>query len=209
MMSKQKKSDRYRLLLYQELVGRHARKALLLSFLFLGLWTLVDIGYAHWLERSSQRWFFAGGLIAFAYWLFACFGPGLAYAQAHHDYLRIQTPIFRLNISYRRIINTRPVVFGMLFPPESMPRRDRHPMKPFLGATALGIDLRGWPLPTWLLRLFLSRYMLANDQIGFVLLIEDWMRLSTQLTSLLGNWRASRQQRPPRPGIGVSGLLSD
>ena len=82
-------------------------------------------------------------------------------------------------------------------------------MKPFLGATALAIDLRGWPLPTWLLRLFLSRYMLANDQIGFVLLIEDWMRLSTQLTSLLGNWRASRQQRPPRPGIGVSDLLSD
>lgn len=208
-MSKQPRSERYHLLLYQEIVGRHARKALLLACLFLGLWILVDRGYAYWLGRSTQRWLFAGGLIAFVYWLFARFGPGLAYAQAHHDHLRIQTPIFRLNISYRRIINTRPVVFDKLFPPESMPRRDRHSMKPFLGATALAIDLRGWPLPTWLLRLFLSRYMLANDQIGFVLLIEDWMRLSTQLTSLLGNWRASRQQRPPRPGIGVSDLLSD
>ncbi|MGB2896106.1 MAG: hypothetical protein WBB65_08080 [Anaerolineales bacterium] len=209
MMSKQHKRDRYRLLLYQELVGRHARKALLLSFLLLGLWTLVDIGYAHWLEPSSQRWLFAGGLIAFAYWLFARFGPGLAYAQAHQDHLRLQTPIFRLNISYRRIINTRPIVFGKLFPPESMPRRDRRPMMPFLGVTALGIDLHGWPLPAWLLRLFLSRYMLANDQIGFILLIEDWMRFSTQLTSLLGEWRTSRQQRPPSPGIGVSDLLSD
>ena len=209
MMSKQHKSARYRLLLYQELVGRHARKALLLSFLLLGLWTLVDIGYAHWLERSSQRWLFAGGLIAFVYWLFARFGPGLAYAQAHHDHLRLQTPIFRLNISYRRIINTRPIVFGKLFPPEIMPRRDRRPMTPFFGVTALGIDLHGWPLPTWLLRLFLSRYMLANDQTGFILLIEDWMRFSTQLTSLLGEWRASRQQRPPSPGIGVSDLLSD
>ncbi|MCJ7567609.1 MAG: hypothetical protein MUO58_08720 [Anaerolineales bacterium] len=208
-MSKQPRSECYHLLLYQEIVGRHARKALLLACLFLGLWILVDRGYAYWLGRSTQRWLFAGGLIAFVYWLFARFGPGLAYAQAHHDHLRIQTPIFRLNISYRRIINTRPVVFDKLFPPESMPRRDRHPIKPFLGATALAIDLRGWPLPTWLLRLFLSRYMLANDQIGFVLLIEDWMRLSTQLTSLLGNWRASHQQRPPRPGIGVSDLLSD
>jgi extradiol dioxygenase family protein len=51
--------------------------------------------------------------------------------------------------------------------------------------------------------------MLANDQIGFVLLVDDWMRFSTQLTSLLGNWRASRQQRPPGPGFGASDLLSD
>ncbi|MCJ7566951.1 MAG: hypothetical protein MUO58_05380, partial [Anaerolineales bacterium] len=70
-------------------------------------------------------------------------------------------------------------------------------------------DLRGLPLPTWLLRLFLSRYMLANDQIGFVLIIDDWMRFSNQLTSLLGEWRASRQHRPPNAGIGVSDFLSD
>ncbi len=209
MMSKKQKSDRYRLLLYQEIVGRHARKALLLSFLFLGLWILVDRGVSYWLDRSTQRWLFAGGLVALAYWLFARFGPSLAYAQAHHDHLRLQTPIFRLNISYRRIINTRPIVFGKLFPSESMPHRDRQPMKRFLGATALGIDLRGLPLPPWLLRLFLSRYMLANDQIGFVLLIDDWMRFSTQLTSLMGEWRASRHQRPPSSGIGVSDLLSD
>ncbi|MFA9401623.1 MAG: hypothetical protein ACNYZI_01525 [Anaerolineales bacterium] len=208
-MSKKQRSDRYRLLLYREVVGRHARKALLLACLFLGLWILVDRGFAHWLERDTQRWLFAGGLVSFAYWLFARFGPGRAYAQAHRDHLRLQTPIFRLNISYRRIINTRPIIFGKLYPPESMPRRDRRPLKPFLGATALGIDLRGWPLPTWLLRLFLSRYMLANDQVGFVLLVDDWMRFSTQLTSLLGNWRASRQQRPPDSGFGASDLLSD
>lgn len=208
-MSKKQRSNRYHLLLYREIVGRHARKALLLACLFLGLWILVEKGSAHWLERDAQRWLFAGGLIALAYWLFARFGPSLAYVQAHHDHLRLQTPIFRLNISYRRIINTRPIVFGKLFPPESMPRRDRHPMKPFLGATALGIDLRGLPLPTWLLRLFLSRYMLATDQIGFILLVDDWMRLSTQLASLLGEWRATRQQRPPSPGLEVSDLLSD
>ncbi|MCJ7823591.1 MAG: hypothetical protein MUP44_01695 [Anaerolineales bacterium] len=208
-MGKKQRGDRYHLLLYKNIVGRHARKALLLSFLFLALWFLVDRDYAYRLERSTQPWLFAGGLVTFAYWLFARFGPGLAYAQAHHDHLRLQTPIFRLNISYRRIINTRPVVFGKLFPPEKMPRRDRHPMKPFLGVTALGIDLRGLPLPTWLLRLFLSRYMLANDQIGFVLIIEDWMRFSNQLTSLLGEWRASRQHRPPNAGIGVSDFLSD
>ncbi|HUS83982.1 MAG TPA: hypothetical protein VMX56_02470 [Anaerolineales bacterium] len=208
-MGKKQRGDRYHLLLYKNIVGRHARKALLLSFLFLALWFLVDRDYAYRLERSTQPWLFAGGLVTFAYWLFARFGPGLAYAQAHHDHLRLQTPIFRLNISYRRIINTRPVVFGKLFPPEKMPRRDRHPMKPFLGVTALGVDLRGLPLPTWLLRLFLSRYMLANDQIGFVLIIDDWMRFSNQLTSLLGEWRASRQHRPPNAGIGVSDFLSD
>ena len=209
MMSKKQRSDRYHLLLYKEIVGRHARKALILSFLFLGLWILVDRGVAYRLDRSTQPWLFAGGLVAIAYWLFARFGPSLAYAQAHRDHLRLQTPIFRLNISYRRIINTRPIVFGKLFPPESMPNRDRRPLKRFLGATALGIDLRGLPLPTWLLRLFLSRYMLANDQIGFVLLIDDWMRFSTQLTSLMGEWRASRHQRPPSPGIDVSDLLSN
>jgi len=208
-MGKKQRGDRYHLLLYKNIVGRHARKALLLSFLFLALWFLVDRDYAYRLERSTQPWLFAGGLVTFAYWLFARFGPGLAYAQAHHDHLRLQTPIFRLNISYRRIINTRPVVFGKLFPPEKMPRRDRHPMKPFLGVTALGVDLRGLPLPTWLLRLFLSRYMLANDQIGFVLIIDDWMRFSNQLTSLLGEWRASCQHRPPNAGIGVSDFLSD
>jgi len=77
-MSKKQRSDRYRLLLYREVVGRHARKALLLACLFLGLWILVDKGYAHWLERDTQRWLFAGGLVSFAYMLkpittiFAC-----------------------------------------------------------------------------------------------------------------------------------------
>ena len=85
-MSKKQRSDRYRLLLYREVVGRHAQKALLLACLFLGLWILVDRGFAHWLERDTQRWLFAGGLVcSFWTWPGICTSPSRSSSPADTD----------------------------------------------------------------------------------------------------------------------------
>lgn len=197
----------YRLLLYERVVGRQRGKALFLALALLALWALVSYGWVAWPQPPADAWLLAGGFVSLAYWLLARFGPRRAYVQPREDHLRVQTPIYRLKISYRRIRNTRPVEFGKLMQRTRLSRAERRLLTPFANRTALGVDLSGWPLSPRLLRLFLSRFTLAPDETGLVLLVDDWMGLSNQLASRMDTWRAAQQVRPRGPGIGAGDIL--
>jgi hypothetical protein len=73
----------------------------------------------------------------------------------------------------------------------------------------LVIDMHDWPLRPAVLRLFFNKFFLAVDQPSFVLLVEDWMTLSNKLSSLMGEWRTSRQERSRRPGISAADILRE
>jgi hypothetical protein len=206
-MSKTKNGKRFHLLLYEHVVGRYRRPALALAVLLLGLWYPVSLDLLTWPRPPADAWLLSGGLVSLAFWLFAWLGPRFAYVQPREDHLRLQTPIYRLKISYRRIQDTRPIDLAKLFPPDSLPRAGRRTLEPFFGHTALGIDLRGMPLPPLLLRLFLSRFLFAPDLEGFVLLVDDWMQLSRQISVRTDAWRAAHQQRRRGPGIGAADTL--
>jgi hypothetical protein len=193
---------KYPLRLYRHIVQIHRREALMLALMLLGLWVLNLTPFVVWMPVNGERWLLAGGLVATAYWLFITVGPLTAYAQPLSTHLRVQTPIYRLKISYQRIRSVRPIDVSRSVTPAMLTARQRKELAPFLGKTVLGIDLREWPLPRWLLRLFLSRWMLANDQQGLVLYVEDWMGLSNQLTQALQSWHELR--RPQQPGRGVA-----
>jgi hypothetical protein len=151
----------------------------------------------------------AGGLVTLIFWLFTLIAPRLAFAQPRSDHLHLQTPIYRLKISYRRIHNTRPIDFAKTFPPSSLRRGDRWLLRPFFGATALGVDVTDWPLSPTILRLFFNRYFLAPDQPSFVILVQDWMALSNQLSSMMDARRGVDRERPRRPGISAADILRD
>jgi hypothetical protein len=208
-MSDQPTGDRFRLLLYERRIKRFRQPALTLTLLLWVLWYLVKENYLEWPPPPNAPWLMAGGLVASIFWLFTLIAPRMAYAQPHADHLRLQTPIYRLKISYRRIHNTRPIDFAKTFPPSRVRRSDRWLLQPFFGATALGVDVTDWPLKPSVLRLFFNRYFFAPDQPSFVLLVQDWMALSNQLSSKMDAWRGKDRERPRGPGIDVADILRE
>jgi hypothetical protein len=137
------------------------------------------------------------GILSLAFFLFALIGPRGAFAQPKEDHLRLQTPIFRIKIRYDQIKNTRPVKMGKVFPPSSLPPGRRHFLSKYLGHTGLAIDLIERPrlMPT--LSLFFHHFTFSPEAPGFIILVEDWIRLSHLLSSRIDTWRTS-QSLPSR-----------
>jgi hypothetical protein len=201
--------DRHPLLIYRRALGRYRSLTLLLTLTLLGLWRLVVEGLVTWPATTSAPWLLAGGLASLVVFTFTWLGPLWAYVQPRGDHLRLQTPIYRMTISYRRVVNTRPVDLLRMFPPSTTRGSDRRILQPFYGKPALGIDLRGLPLRPLILRLFFHRLLFAGDAEGLILIVKDWMGLSNQLSSRMDTWRASQQARPRGRGIGVSLILGE
>lgn len=191
------------------MMARYRLPALLLAILLLALWISLRAGIVKWPDQSEAPWVLAGGLVSAAYTFFAWIGPLTSYVQPRNDHLRVQTPIYRLNISYRRVDGVRPVDFTKTFPPKLQPRRDRKVLRAFSGSTAVGIDLRSWPLRRWILRLFLSRYNLAPDRPGLIFLARDRIQVSNQITARIDNYRTGRIERPGSSGFSAADILND
>ena len=194
-MSEKTPGDRFPLLLYRTAVARYRVPSFLLALLLLGLWVPVSQGRLVWPQTSAGPWLFAGGSVAALFWLFTLIAPGWAYVQPRSDHIRLRTPIYRLNISYRRVLNTRPVQVAKAFPPRELPRGHRKLVEPFLGHTALGLDLREFPVAPTVLRLFLHPIFIAPDRTGLILIVDDWMKLSEQISDRMETDRTDRQTR--------------
>ena len=201
--------DRFPLLLYQRIISQWRWVAFWLAACLLGLWYAVSRSLLAWPRPPADQWILSGGVVSLVYWLFAWIGPRLAFVRAMPDHLYLRTPIFRLKISYRRIESSRPVDFAKLFPADTLQPADRRLLAPFAGETSLGVDLFSLPVRPSILRLFLSRYMLAPDHPGFLLVVPGWLELSHQLSARLDVWRGAQQPRAAGPGLGVSGILRD
>ncbi len=201
--------DRFRLLVYREAIGRYRFPAFLLTVLLIGLWYVLPRLRPAWPPIETAPWMLVGGLASAALFLFSWLAPGLAYAQARRDHLRVQTPIYRMRISYRRIQNTRPVDVSRMFAPSSIRGSERDILSGLYGKTALGVDLRGWPNSRLVRRLFFHRLLFARDTDGLILIVDKWMTLSNQLSSLGEAWRAAQQARPRTTAAGASAILDD
>jgi hypothetical protein len=182
------------LLLYRRAVTHYRRAALFLAVCLLGLWYPVSISYLIWPKPPADQFLLVGGLVSLFYWLWTLIAARMAYVRLRSNVLLIQTPLFRLKISYRRIRNTVPVDLARTFPPSRLRRSERNLLAPFYGQTALGLDLRGWPMSPRTLRFFLSRFFFAPDKSTLVLIVPDWMALSHQLASVLDAWRGSQRE---------------
>lgn len=208
-MSTKKHGDRYPLLLYRHLISRYRLPSLLLAVFLLGTAALQQQEIITMPRDDSFGWLFSGGVVAMAVWLMTLVAPGFSYIQPRADHLRVQTPIYRLKISYRRIHGTRPVEVGKVYFRGTPKRRELKALQPFLGETALMLDLIGWPLSPIAMRLFLHRYMLSPDQPGLVLMVREWMTLSKQLSSFIDRYQESQRTIKRGPGAGASELLKD
>lgn len=197
-MRKQKPGERHTLLMYRHAWERLWRPALLLGILCGALWWQAGTSLTPLLPGADSYWVLSAAIISLGIGLFAFLARGMGYVRLYPAYLQLVTPFLKIRISYRRIRSARPVAIAELFPPAQQSWGQRKFLAPFYSMTAVAVELRGFPLPPWLLRLFLPRQLFLPQTSGFVFLVHDWMRFSTELDAFLGRWRdRTRQRRNP------------
>jgi hypothetical protein len=171
------------------------RYTLVLGLLLFAIW-----GYTWWygsdlLHRQNDNLMLAGAIVVLGFTLFAFFARRMAYVQPRNDHLRLVTPFLRANISYRRVRSTHPAEFAQLFPVKDASWAQRRLLEPLYGKTAVVLELISYPLPPVVMRLFLAPQMFSRQYHGFVLLVPDWMKFSTEMDTLMGVWLQAQKRR--------------
>lgn len=143
-------------------------------------WAIYNFGFEpwRWLGMAS-----IGGLNVFIGFLLLIVRKG-AYVQAFNDHLRLATPFLRLNISYKRVRRASSANMGALFPPNSVSKWQAEIIQPIAKMTAIVVELNAFPMSQPSLRLFLSSLFFKDKTPHFVILVDDWMRFSTELESM-------------------------
>jgi hypothetical protein len=172
---------RYTLVVYTHMINRWWPAIFVLGISLLGLsWAIYRWGFEQW------RWLaFAsiGGLNVFIGILLLLIRKS-AYVQPFSDHLRLATPFLRLNISYKRLLRTSSANMGALFPPRSVSKWQAEIIQPIAKMTAIVLELRGHPMSQSALRLFLSPLFFKDKTPHLVIVVNDWMRLSSEIESM-------------------------
>jgi len=208
-MTKQKRrrKNRYRLLLYDRFIGRHRILSFLIFVALLVSWFAVSTQLFTLPFNNISGLFLSGAILFFGFWLFTMLGPLLAFTQTQEDHLLLQTPIYRLMIPYHLILNTRPVEIRKIFPPSSLSAGQHNLLKPLFGHTALAVDLQGLPPPNFYLRLFFHRFTFSPEATGLILLVDDWMDLSNQLSNSIDAWRMAHSDHPTQGASDAANIF--
>ncbi len=190
---------RYPLLIYREMLGRWWQDVFWLGVGLLGLAWVV---YYNDLGQSRWQGFLALSGISFVVALVLFVMRGIAYIQPFPTYIRIVTPILRLNISYKRLRRYTTSEMRAIFPPaKRMPNWKREVVGKFSSKTALVLELSGWPVEPRLMKVFLSSLFFRDNTPHFVILVNDWMRLSLEIDSMRTGGGAQQQNRPQNQSI--------
>lgn len=172
---------RYPLLLYEHMLNRWWPATLTLGLVLVSLWWLASRHPIGQEEPWRGYGMLAIGGIVLVFTLFLFLIRRAAYVELFNKYLRLRTPFLLINISYQRIRRTSIVEMNVLFPPAKLSGWMREAMTPMMSKTAVVIDLNGYPVPVFLLRLFLSPFFFKDKTPHLVILVRDWMSLSTTI----------------------------
>jgi hypothetical protein len=172
---------RYPLVVYTHMIDRWWPAIFTLGLALLGLsWALYSWGFEQW------RWLAAAslaGLNIFLGFLLMVLRKS-AFVQPFKDHLRLATPLLRLNISYKRFFRASSANLGALFPPQNVSKWQAEIIQPISKMTAIVIELNGHPMSQSFLRLFLSPLFFKDKTPHLVIVVDDWMRFSTELESM-------------------------
>ncbi len=193
-MSKKKKGNRYILLIPKRAMGRLWKPSFFLGLLLAVLLWQAESGNLIKIDKTNQGLLVAAMVFALLFGLFTLAAQNMNYIQPCASHFRVVTPFLRLKISYRRIRSSHSVNFNQTYPLNEMRWAQKRFFKPFSTKTALAINLTGYPLPPKFLRLFLPKQVFLPSETGFLLVVEDWMTLSTEIDSFAGTWRSRRKR---------------
>lgn len=191
---------RHRLVLYTQLLERWWKYTLAIGILMLVLTAGLAL-LPIWLPQYHVLWIsdrvmsVAGGAGIYAIMLSLLFIgiSKLAYVQPYDNHLRLVTPFLRLDISYRRILKASTVELQHLFPYAAYTGWKHKFLRAVANDTAIVVDLRGWPLPRPLLKLFFSTFFFPDKSARLALLVPKWMDFSMDLENFRSQWLEAQQ----------------
>lgn len=192
---------RYTLVVYTHMMNRWWSPVFALGLALLGLaWVLRWWGFEEW------RWFTMGalGVVITLIGLFMLTLRKSAYVQPFPDHLRMVTPFLRMNISYKRIRRATSSSMAQLFPLSSMSNWRADMIEPLAKLTAIILDLNALPIPIATLKFFLSPLFFKDKTPHIVLLVDDWMRFSSELESM----RSGQVEAAPQKRSSDSSILT-
>ncbi len=180
-MAKARAGRRYSLVVYTMMINRWWPAIFALGLALLGLaWGVRSHGYEQW--RWSTLAVIGGFLILIG--LFMVTIHKSAYVQPYSDHLRLVTPFLRMSISYKRLLKTSSANMGALFPPSSVSGWRAGIIRPIAKMTANVLDFNAYPISRSVLSLFLSPLFFKDKTPHLVILVDDWMRFSSELESM-------------------------
>lgn len=172
---------RYPLVIYTVMINRWWPAIFTLGLAVLGLaWEVRSYGMDQWRWNTLAV---IGVAIVFVGLAMLTIRKS-AYVQPFTDHLRLVTPFLRLNISYKRIRKTASATMAGLFPPRSVSKWRAGIIEPIAKMTAVVIDLNAYPVSRAALQFFLSPLFFKDKTPHFVILVDDWMRFSSELESM-------------------------
>jgi hypothetical protein len=206
---------RHQLVLYSFVLGRLWRSALWIGVFMLALagglailpGSMPQVAFL-W-EADWILWTVAGaGGFAVLLAVFFLAIRKFAYVQPGTDALRLVTPFLRMNISYRRILQASTVEMQHLFPPNKYKGLQRKLLLKLGSGTAIVLEMRGWPMPRGVLKLFLSPFFFPDKSARLALLVPKWMNFSTEMESFRSRWIESQKRPAIRPRSALLSSLS-
>lgn len=174
---------KFPLIVYQHLLNRWWTPMFAIGLV---MFVLAYGEYTHPVYKFIPwRWqLFTGiGVLAIFVGIFFLVIRQIAYIQPFPGFIKLVTPFMRVNISYKRLHKTTTSEMRLLFPPKSMSGWMRNIFAPLASQTALIIELKAYPLSPVLLRMFFSRFFFKDKTPHFVILVKDWMGLSSEIDS--------------------------
>ncbi len=206
-MNTRKAGRRHRLLLYQRLMDRLWGVTLIMGLLLAAVWWWNGYLISAAIHAPYDTLLALAAVFVLIFAALAFLGRSMAYVQARRDHLRVVTPFLQLKISYRRLRTVHPADFHNLFPPSQAKWAEHQFFEPFYGKTALVVELNGFPMSRKALRFFLPKQMFDPQLNGLVLVVKDWMALSTEIDSSHSAWRQAQSPRPGTSQPSPHGLL--
>jgi hypothetical protein len=193
-VAKEKKGEKFPLLIYRRWAKMLRLPSLLISIVSAVGWYFAPKDGQSMLSGKAWLLLVGGGASALIF-LYSLRAHRAAYVQCFPAYVKIQTPLFSVAVSYKRIRQVRPVEYYTELPLSKMKNPQLRLLEPFLGRTVILLDLAKLPMTERKLRLWLPWFMFAQKATGFVLVVEDWMALSRQIGVFTDRWVARRQSR--------------
>ena len=197
---------RYPLILYAHTLKRWWKFTLWIGIILLVLavgmrvMSLEFPEYYSLLESDETLWGLVGaGGYAILLSIFLFTISKYAYVQPFSNHLRVITPFLRMNISYRRIRQASSVDMKHLFPIGQFKGWRWRLMRPLAGQTAIVLEMRGWPIPHWVLNLFLSPFFFPDKTSRLALLVPKWMDFSMEMESFRTKWLDSQHETESSP----------
>ncbi|MBN2147102.1 MAG: hypothetical protein JW726_06920 [Anaerolineales bacterium] len=201
-MSKRKAGQRHHLLLFERVWNRLWKNTWPFGALLAIFWLIKDwIGFP--VAPLYDALIFLAASLILVFSLATFLARKLAYIQAYADHIRLVTPLFRMNISYRRVRGVHTASLEQLYPPKTTKGPDRRLLEPFYGSTVLLLEMKDYPISLRTLHFFFPRPMFSPKSTAFVVIVKDWMKLATEIDSMRGSWRQEKSQ----PSLSVYGQI--